>query len=379
MVAALVTQEQAPAAKLFCHGHHAARERPVATAVHLHPAERIVGARIKTRRQDDQLRTIRPQRGQHDAIPRRLVSARAGTRRQRHVDAETLSGAFAALMHMPRIRREAVVLMHRDGQRARIGPERALGAVAVVDVPVDEGDALKAIARECVETGDRRIAEDAETHTHVGHRVMPGRTHQRVGIVDLPGHDRLECCQHTASREHRDLVAAAPHGREGAGIAADACAQHLHALEVLTRVEAQDLFLRSLARLDEREVPQHPGHLDQIAEAAFGLGVLGVLVGLHRIAVGHDAGVIARVVPHVQLMTNETGATGGHAWLLGLLAALPRMGVWPRLEQIAPTAGWLAAKRRLTRSEALGVPSGSTRGFTPGMARDPVSVIPSNR
>jgi hypothetical protein len=62
--------------------------------------------------------------------------------------------------------------MDRDGEGTGIGPEDRLGAVAMVDVPVDEGDPLGEALRLGVTAGDRGVGEDAEAERLVALGVM---------------------------------------------------------------------------------------------------------------------------------------------------------------------------------------------------------------
>ena len=65
----------------------------------------------------------------------------------------------------------------------------------------------------------------------------------------------------------------------------------------------------------EVEMPHGPeaikveqsGHRHEVPDAALGVGVLGVLVGLDGITVGHHAGEVAGVVPEVEFMEYEAG------------------------------------------------------------------------
>ena len=74
------------------------------------------------------------------------------------------SGALAVVLDRAREEREAAVLVERDREHARIVVERALRAVAVVDVPVDDRDAREPARAAQVVRGDRDVAEDAEAH-----------------------------------------------------------------------------------------------------------------------------------------------------------------------------------------------------------------------
>ena len=72
-----------------------------------------------------------------------------------------------------------------------------LGAVAVVDVEVDDGDAAGAMGALGVAGGDDGIAEEAEAHGLLGLGVVSRRAHGAEGIRgDSPAHHRVD-------RQHR--------------------------------------------------------------------------------------------------------------------------------------------------------------------------------
>ena len=82
--------------------------------------------------------------------------------------------------------------MKRDREHARVVAEQRLGAVAVMDVEVDDGDALQTELVLRVAGGDRDVAEDAEAHRLRLERVVPWRSHEREP-PDLHGSDRTAC------------------------------------------------------------------------------------------------------------------------------------------------------------------------------------------
>jgi hypothetical protein len=70
------------------------------------------------------------------------------------------------------------VLVHRHEQHRRIGHEGGLRPVAVVDVPIDDGDPADP-ARSRVRCRGRDIVEQAESHAAVRGRVVAGWAHER--------------------------------------------------------------------------------------------------------------------------------------------------------------------------------------------------------
>ena len=98
-----------------------------------------------------------------------------------------------------------------DGEEedARVVEEGALRAVAVVDVPVDDEDALGAL-REEFPRGDRHRVEDAETVRHVRLRVVARRAHRGEAVAHRAVPQRLRHPEDAARAEpraaHRVLV-----------------------------------------------------------------------------------------------------------------------------------------------------------------------------
>jgi hypothetical protein len=74
-------------------------------------------------------------------------------------------------------------------QHARVVAEGFLGAVAVVDVEVDDGDPLQPVHVERVAGGDGDVVEQAEAHRLVRARMVAGRADRAEGVVDRAGDD----------------------------------------------------------------------------------------------------------------------------------------------------------------------------------------------
>ena len=71
--------------------------------------------------------------------------------------------------------------MHGDEQHRRVLLEDVLRAVAVVDVPVDNRDALYAVHPPRCRRGDRRRVVETEAYRLVGLGMVAGRAGQREG------------------------------------------------------------------------------------------------------------------------------------------------------------------------------------------------------
>ena len=81
-------------------------------------------------------------------------------------------------------------------QRAWIVAENVLGAVAMMHVEIDDGDAFQPMLLERMLGGDGDIVKEAEAHGAAAHRMMPRRAHAAKGIVRL-------AVQHQVGGKHR--------------------------------------------------------------------------------------------------------------------------------------------------------------------------------
>ena len=88
------------------------------------------------------------------------------------------------------------MLKRAHHQRARVAAENVFGAVAVMHVEIDDGDALEAMLLERVHGGDGDVVEQAEAHGAAAHRMVPRRAHAAKGAVRLP-------VQHQVGGKHR--------------------------------------------------------------------------------------------------------------------------------------------------------------------------------
>ena len=107
-----------------------------------------------------------------------LVGARA--RRHREVDGVALAVAVAEIRRGPRARIERALVDARVEDPGGAVEDR-LGAVAMVDVPVDHQDALDAALLESVRGGHRDVVEQAEAHRSVSLGVVSRRPQATEG------------------------------------------------------------------------------------------------------------------------------------------------------------------------------------------------------
>ena len=134
--------------------------------------------------------------------------------------------------------------MHRGEEDRVVVAEDLLGAVAVVDVPIDDRHAPDPELGLRVPRSDRDVVEQAEAHRAAGQRVVAGRADEREAA---PLHG-LEC---TPRREERRLPAGLRRDRvrveEGRSL------ERLEPVEVRELVTALYLFTRGRPALDDVE------------------------------------------------------------------------------------------------------------------------------
>jgi hypothetical protein len=202
--------------------------------------------------------------------------------------------------------------VQRDREHAGVGVERVLGAVAVVDVPVDDRHPLDPQRRAGVQRGERGVREQAVAAGERGLGVVAGRAHERVGVVDVAADDRLDRGERAARGAQRDLVRARADRRGLAGLAAARGADRGQALQVLGRVEPEDLLGRRVAAGDRRQRVDQAAARDEVAEARLARRALRVRhARLDEPARGQERRPGARVVPRVRLVPVPSGRHSG--------------------------------------------------------------------
>src|SRR5690606_5644226 len=124
----------------------------------------------------------------------------AGAGRQWHVDGVT-DRAFVRRTGA-RIQRR---LVGRQVHHPGIEVEDVGGAVTVVDVEVDDRDALQPVPVARVRRGERDVVEQAEPHRDRTGGVVSGRTHGAERPRYLPGQYRVGCGDAGAGGPQRGL------------------------------------------------------------------------------------------------------------------------------------------------------------------------------
>ena len=122
--------------------------------------KRIPLVAIETRGQEEKLGTKRVESGDHAVLDGRAEGIASGTRRKRGID-DIVPAARLAGRPGPR---KVGILMGRCVEHPRAVPEHGLGAVAVMDVEIDDRNPFEAVGIAGVGSTHRDGIEEAEAH-----------------------------------------------------------------------------------------------------------------------------------------------------------------------------------------------------------------------
>lgn len=237
-VAAFVGEDEASVAELVGGFEELAGHFAEGGAVGHHAAEGVVHAAVEAGGDDDELGAEFAEGGEDDAFHGGEVGAVSGAGREGDVDVAAFAGAFADFAEVAAVAGEPLVLVEGDGEDAGVVVESLLGAVAVVDIPVDGGGALDAAFGEGVHDGDGGVGEDAEAAPAVAFGVVSGRADECVGVVDGAVEDGIDGGDGSAGGEEGDFVRAVGEGGALAGVAAVCGAEAADAVDVFGEMEA---------------------------------------------------------------------------------------------------------------------------------------------
>ena len=145
-----------------------------------------------------------------------------------------------------------------------IGVEGVLGAVAVVDVPVDDQDALDAVGSLGVAGGDDDVVEDAEAHAEVGDGMVAGRADVGEDPRRPAGDGGIDRGHAGAGGQQGDLVRVGRDRRALTGIAAASRAKGFDPSDVLAGVIHRQVIDGGRVCLDADELLSQPGEIDQV-------------------------------------------------------------------------------------------------------------------
>ena len=147
-------------------------------------------------------------------------------------------------------------LVGRAVEEIGIGPEDVLGAVAVVDVEIDDRHAFGAMAGAGIMGGNRHLVEQAETHGAAGSR-RGGRAgaRRRRHCRPRPRTPASTAAVAAPTAAERRLKAAGRHHRIGIEIFEALLGGHrTDAVEMLGRMGAEDVLVAAERRFAAQEV-----------------------------------------------------------------------------------------------------------------------------
>jgi hypothetical protein len=268
-----------------------AGERPETALREPHARQRVVPVRVEAHGHEQQLGIEAAADREHDLAVDARIFRVVQARRHRKVDGEPAARPLPHIVEAPRtgIERE---LVGRDVQHARIAPEAVLGAVAVVDVPVDDRHALEP-ARQGVLGPDRHVVEQAEAHRPVPLRVMARRPHGAEGALDAAVQDTFDRVHDRTRSQQRRFV------RTGTCLRVRverdrASARRSDAFQVPLAMDPEQLLRRGRLRLERDEPFLEPRLAQPAPHGPEPLGplrvpVAGVVLAEDRMVVQRDA------------------------------------------------------------------------------------------
>lgn len=233
----------------------------------------------------------------------------SGARRQGDVQVEPQPRAASPVGEGTGIHRIVAVLMQRDRQHVRVVVEDRLGPVAVVDVPVQHGDALRQPVRLHGADGDGDVGQQAKAVGEIRQGMVPRRARQGIGVVQRPLQHGAQCAGRQSRRQARGLESAGAEGGAETQFAAARVRQGLKGVDVVRRMHPQQIGACGRGGACHVQVAVQPRDGDQVLQPALRLWVLGQAAGgagLHEAAHGHHARIVAAAMPETALVPEES-------------------------------------------------------------------------
>jgi len=167
---------------------------------------RVFGVGIETRGDEDELGRKLPKAGQAfflKGLEIELIAAAGG---QGEIQDRTLAFTLARLYAEAGARLAGVrVLVEREVKHPGVGFKKVLSAIAVVHVPVDDGDPLQAILFQEIKGAQGNIVEETEAQSLGAFGVVAGRSHRTEGVLDSAVHDVFDRGKHAAHRQQGNV------------------------------------------------------------------------------------------------------------------------------------------------------------------------------
>ena len=209
-----------------------------------------------------------------DVLDQRHELPAAGPRGHRKVDGEPLAFALAGVLGRAgaRIPRP---LVDAGVENVAGGGEDRLRAVAVVDVPIEDQDALGSAGIDRVPRRDRGVVEEAEAHCPVALGVMAGRTQAAERRGRLGREQELGSRGGTAGCSRSGLERIGCRHRVHVDHAPATRAEGFDRVDVSRVVNASELLARRRRRLEALE-PEPASVVERGLDRDEAAGVLGM-------------------------------------------------------------------------------------------------------
>jgi hypothetical protein len=242
--------------------------------------------RVEPRRHEDEPRCVLPEDRLDDLVEREEEAGIADSGGEGDVHGEAGPRAPADVGGRARAR-VVGILVERDVEDARVLAEDRLGPVPVVEIPVDDCDALVAVDGAQMAGGDGGVVEEAEAHGLRRGRVVSGRADEGEAISIGAGRHRVGELDQAPGGEEGGLVGALRGGGVGVDPAAALALRRAHLLDEARAVGGADLVLAGEAGGDLLEARTSPAR-DEILEhgdpvGAFGMPGAGIVLAEARV------------------------------------------------------------------------------------------------
>ena len=185
-----------------------------------------------------------------------------------------------------------------------------LGAVAVVNIPVNDRHLAQPQLRFRSLDGNGNIGEETKSHRLVRQTVVSGRARQRIGIIQLPLQHRFHRRTGQPGGKTGDFITARPQRRLFAEHATAVIADRLEALQIAVGVDPPQVLKARRRRAAQRQLRRQPGDVHQVFHPPFGLRRFSMAATggrLHPPAHRQRHRVQAGTVPETTFIKEETG------------------------------------------------------------------------
>ena len=185
-----------------------------------------------------------------------------------------------------------------------------LGAVAVVNIPVNDRHLAQPQLRFRPLDGNGNIGEETKSHRLVRQTVVSGRARQRIGIIQLPLQHRFHRRTGQPGGKTGDFITARPQRRLFAEHAAAVIADRLEALQIAVGVDPPQVLKARRRRAAQRQLRRQPGDVHQVFHPPFGLRRFSMTAAcgrLHPPAHRQRHRVQTGTVPETTFIKEETG------------------------------------------------------------------------